>query len=60
MVLVKRSKNYVKAVKMAYQMLVQYRNMLESDGESEYAEVVEYAYKQLWCEALNEKAPWRS
>lgn len=58
MVLVKRSKNYVKAVKMAYQMLVQYRNMLESEGESEYAEVVEDAYKQLWCEALNEKAPW--
>lgn len=58
MVLVKRSRNYVKAVKTAYQMLVQYRNMLESDGENEYAEAVEDAYKQLWCEALNEKAPW--
>lgn len=60
MILVKRSKNYEKAIKKAYSLLVQYRNMLESDGENEYAEVVEDAYKQLWCEALNEKAPWRS
>ena len=58
MILVKRSKNYEKAIKKAYSLLVQYRNMLESDGENEYAEVVEDAYKQLWCEALNEKAPW--
>ena len=58
MVLVKKSKNYVKSVKTAYIMLVQYRNMLEDAGEDEYAEQVEDAYKQLWCEALNEKAPW--
>lgn len=59
MVLVKRSKNYVKAVKRAYFMLVQYRNLLEDTGEDEYAEQVEDAYKQLWCEALNEEAPWK-
>lgn len=59
MVLVKRSKNYEKAIKAAYDLLVQYRKTLEEKGDNEYAEVVEDAYKQLWCEALNEKAPWR-
>lgn len=59
MVLVKRSKNYEKAIKAAYDLLVQYRKALEEKGDNEYAEVVEDAYKQLWCEALNEKAPWR-
>ena len=59
MVLVKRSKNYVKAVKRAYNMLVQYRNLLEDAGKDEYAEQVKDTYQQLWCEALNEKAPWK-
>lgn len=58
MILVKRSKNYEKAIKTAYNLLVQYRKSLEDDGSDEYAELVEDAYKQLWCEALNEKAPW--
>lgn len=58
MVLIKRSKNYPDAVKRAYNMLVQYRKSLEEEGKEEYAAEVEEAYKQLWCEALNEKAPW--
>lgn len=58
MILVKRSKNYEKAIKQAYTMLVQYRKALEESGNDEYAKEVEEAYKQLWCEALDEKAPW--
>jgi hypothetical protein len=59
MIFVKRSKNYEKAIKQAYAMLVQYRKNLEERGNEECAAEVEEAYKQLWCEALNEKAPWR-
>lgn len=58
MVLIKKSKNYPKAIKTAYALLVEYRRKLEEDGDEEYAAFVEKVYKDLWCEALNERAPW--
>ena len=59
MTLIKRSKRYPKAVKDAFVLLVEYRRRLEECGDEERAAVVEAAYKNLWCEALNERAPWQ-
>ena len=55
--LVKVSKGYVKAVKDAYSALVMYRNLIE-DKDPEKAAEIEEVYKTLWCECLNETAPW--
>ncbi len=55
----KKSKNHDKAVKNAYTLLVAYRRMVE-DSDPEYAEEIREAYKQLWCECINERAPWLS
>lgn len=54
----KKSKAHDKAVKDAYNLLVNYRNRLEEEGKAEAAERVENAYKMLWVQCLNEKAPW--
>lgn len=53
----KKSKNYDKAVKNAYNQLVFYRRLVE-DKNPELAEKIKETYKQLWCECLNEKATW--
>jgi len=55
-----RHKRYEKAVKEAYCLLVSYRKLIEENEgiSSEYAKSIEETYKQLWCECLNEKAPW--
>lgn len=50
-------KNHDKAVKKAYNLLVAYRRSVE-DKYPDYAEEIEEAYKQLWCECLNEQHPW--
>ena len=57
-VLIKRSKKYPKAIKDAYSLLVEFRRILEDRGDYEKAANVELIYKELWCEALNEKQPW--
>lgn len=53
----KKSKKHDKAVKEAYNLLVNYRKLVE-DKNTEYAVRIENAYKQLWCECLNEAHPW--
>lgn len=58
-VLIRRSKRYPKAIKDAYALLVEYRRHLEDEGNEEKAQIVEIAYKELWCEALNESHPWK-
>lgn len=58
-ILIRRSKRYPKAIKDAYTLLVEYRRRLEDEGDKERARAVELAYKELWCEALNERHPWR-
>lgn len=58
-ILIRRSKRYPKAIKDAYTLLVEYRRRLEDEGDKERSKVVELAYKELWCEALNERHPWR-
>ena len=58
-VLIRRSKRYPKAVKDAYALLVEYRRRLEDEGNEEKAQIVEMAYKELWCETLNESHPWK-
>ena len=50
--------SYVKAVKNAYLWLRILRSRLKEQGKYEYAEEVEQAYKNLWCECLNDPAPW--
>ena len=57
-ILVKRSKKYPKAIKNAYNMLVEFRRLLEDYGDYERAKDVELVYKELWCEALDEQHPW--
>ena len=57
-VLIKGSKKYPKAIKNAYSKLVEFRRILEDRGDYEQAQNVELVYKELWCEALNEKHPW--
>lgn len=54
----KKSKAHDKAVKDAYNMLVNYRRMLEDNGELNAAMHIENIYKMLWVQCLNEKAPW--
>lgn len=54
----KKSHRHDKAVKTAYNLLVSYRKLMEEKGQDEYAAEIESAYKDLWCECLNEKAPW--
>lgn len=54
----KKTKAHDKAVKDAYNMLVNFRNLLEDEGKMEAAERVENTYKMLWVHCLNEKAPW--
>lgn len=54
----KKSKKHDRVVKEAYCLLVSFRNIIEDEGDSDYAERIEEAYKQLWCECLNEPAPW--
>lgn len=54
---IKKSKNHDKVVKKAYSLLVMYRSVVE-DKDPELAEEICEAYKQLWCECLNERAPW--
>lgn len=54
----KKAKAHDKAVKDAYNMLVNYRKRLEDEGDAEAAERVENTYKMLWVHCLNEKAPW--
>lgn len=58
-ILIRRSKRYPKAIKDAYTLLVEYRRRLEDEGDKERARAVELVYKELWCEALNERHPWR-
>lgn len=58
-VLIRRSKRYPKAIKDAYTLLVEYRRRLEDEGNEKKAQIVEIAYKELWCEALNERHPWK-
>lgn len=58
-VLIRRSKRYPKAIKDAYTLLVEYRRRLEDEGNEEKAQIVETAYKELWCETLNESHPWK-
>ena len=53
----KANKNYVKAVKMAYNALVDFRKYLEGRGIDRAAEI-EDIYKQLWCECLDEEPPF--
>ncbi|EPZ47694.1 hypothetical protein N007_05420 [Alicyclobacillus acidoterrestris ATCC 49025] len=50
----KKSKNHDNAVKNAYT----FRKLLEEERNAELASKVEETYKELWCECLNEKAPW--
>lgn len=54
----KKSKRHNKVVKATYNFLVEYRRRVE-DKDPEYATQIENAYKELWCECLNEDAPWR-
>lgn len=56
----KVSKKHDKIVKEAYNLLVQYRKNLEEKGDFELANQVEETSHQLWCECLNERAPWLS
>lgn len=58
-ILIKRSKQYPETIKRAYRILVEYRRRLEDEENWEYAKIVELAYKDLWCEALNETPPWK-
>lgn len=53
-----KNKRYKVAVENAYSLLVTFRKCLEEDGKWDYAQEVELAYKELWCECLNAKAPW--
>ena len=55
----KKSKSHDKAVKNAYNLLVTFRKRVE-DEDPKFAEEIEEAYKQLWCECINERAPWLS
>lgn len=55
----KKSKNHDIVVKNAYSWLVVLRRRLEDAGDWESAKAVSEAYKQLWCECLNEPAPWK-
>lgn len=55
----KKSKNHDKAVKNAYNLLVSYRRYMD-DIDPQFAAEIEEAYKQLWCECINERAPWLS
>lgn len=62
MTLVKRGKNYEKAVDNAYNMLVTFRKIVENHPELQTytTEEIEETYKQLFCEALpSQKSPWR-
>lgn len=54
----KKSKKYVKIVKAAYSLLVEYRKKCD-DKDPEYAAYIESIYKNLWCECINEPAPWK-
>jgi hypothetical protein len=54
----KRSRRHDRAVKDAYNMLVTFRKLMEEKGNDEFAAEIENTYKNLWCECLNEKAPW--
>lgn len=54
----KKQKKYKKTVMDAYNLLVDYRKNLEEHGRTDDAHRVEDAYQQLWCECLNEPAPW--
>ena len=58
-VLIKRSNRYPDVIKNAYCILIEYRRFLEDNGDYIRAEQVELAYKELWCEALNETPPWK-
>lgn len=53
----KVSKNYNKAVKRAYNALVDFRRYLENREMGRAAEI-EDIYKQLWCECLDEEPPF--
>lgn len=53
----KKSKTHDKVVKTAYNLLVEYRKHWDGK-DKEYASFIENAYKQLWCECMNERAPW--
>lgn len=53
----KKSKNHDKAVKKAYNLLVEYRRYWD-DRDPAYAEEIRDAYVQLWCECINETPPW--
>lgn len=55
----KKSRNYDKAVKNAYNLLVSYRRYMD-DKDPQFAAEIEDAYKQLWRECINERAPWLS
>lgn len=56
----KKSKRYNKAIEDAYSMLVVFRRIVEDKPslKTYKPEEIEEVYKNLWCEALNEKAPW--
>lgn len=53
----KKSKNHDKVVNEAYNLLVCYRRLMD-DKDPEWAKHIEETYKQLWCECINEPAPW--
>ena len=54
----RKDAQYKKAVMEAYSLLVSFRKQLEERGHTECAAEVEEVYKNLWCECLNEPAPW--
>jgi len=35
-----------------------FNGQFEKEGQDDYAAEIETTYKDLWCECLNEKAPW--
>lgn len=54
----KKSKRHDKAVKAAYNLLLEYRRQYD-EKDPEYAAYIESIYKELWCECINEEAPWK-
>lgn len=56
----RKSKNHDNAIKNAYNMLVTFRKIVEEKPSLKtYSPAeIEEVYKNLWCETLNEKAPW--
>lgn len=61
MSLIKKGKNYEKAISEAYNMLVTFKLLVEEKNiKNTYSpDEIENVYKNLFCEALpNRKVPW--